>query len=61
VQADEAAYPDKCKRGPEGILIYSPGREELHFGKLLVNQFLFGLVASYVLAWMLAVTTGATG
>jgi len=61
VQAGEAAYLDRCKRGPEGIRIYSPGGEELHFGKLLVNQFLFVLVASYVLAWMLAVTAGATG
>jgi hypothetical protein len=61
VQTDEAAYLDKRKRGPQGFLIYSPGGEELHFGKLPVNQSLFGLAASYVLVWMLAVTAGATG
>lgn len=60
MQADQSAYLATFKRGPTGILIYSPGGEELAFGKLLLNQFLFGLVAAFFLAWILGLTASAT-
>jgi hypothetical protein len=59
-QADQDAYLAKYKQGPTGILIYSPGGVEMQFGKLLGNQFLFGLVGALLLAWILGVTAGAT-
>jgi hypothetical protein len=58
-EADSAAYASKYRQGPTGILIYSPGGEDFNFGKALLNQFLFNLVAALILAWILAV--GAAG
>ena len=62
VKADQAAYLERYRRGPSGILVYRPGgdSENLNFGKLMAYQFLFGLAASFVVAWILAVTAGAT-
>jgi hypothetical protein len=60
VEADNEAQLAKWKEGPTGILIYSPGGVELQFGKMLVYQFLFGLVGALMLAWVLAVTASAT-
>jgi len=57
--ADDAAYASKYRQGPNGILIYSPGGEDFNFGKALLNQFLFNLVAALILAWILSV--GAAG
>jgi hypothetical protein len=57
--ADDAAYASKYRQGPNGILIYSPGGTDFNFGKALLNQFLFNLVAALILAWILAV--GAAG
>jgi hypothetical protein len=59
-QADNVAYNEKYKQGPTGVLIYRTGGEEMNFGKLLANQFLFGLVGALLLAWILALTSGAT-
>lgn len=60
VTADMNAYLAKYKQGPTGILIYSPGGVELNYGKLLLNQFLFGLAAAFLLAWVLQTTASAT-
>jgi hypothetical protein len=57
---NQAAYLEKYKTGPTGLLVYRTGGVELNFGKLLVYQFLFGLVAGLLLAWILGVTAGAT-
>lgn len=58
--ASQAAYMEKYKLGPTGILAYTTGGKDLSFGKLLVNQFLFGLVAALLVAWILAITASAT-
>jgi hypothetical protein len=58
--ADNAAYASKYRQGPNGILIYSPGGEEFNFGKALLNQFLFNVVAALILAWILAIGAGGT-
>lgn len=60
VAADNADQMAKWKQGPTGILIYSPGGEEFHFGRLLGFQFFFGVVGAFLLSWVLAVTAGAT-
>jgi hypothetical protein len=63
VKADEAAYLERNRRGPSGILVYRPGSEggeELRFGKLMAYQFLFGLAGSFIIAWILALTAGST-
>ena len=60
MKADQAAYLERFRRGPSGILVYQPGGEALNFGKLMAYQFLFGLAASFVIAWILALTAGAT-
>jgi hypothetical protein len=60
VKADEAAYLEKYRQGPSGILVYKPGGEGLDFGKLLLRQFFLGLAASLVVAWILALTAAAT-
>jgi hypothetical protein len=60
VHADYEKQLAKWKEGPTGILIYSPGGTDLQFGRLLANQFLFGLVGSLLLAWILGATAGAT-
>jgi len=59
-KAEEARYLAKFKQGPTGILIYKPGGENLNFGKLLLVQFLIGLVAAFISAWILGATAGAT-
>lgn len=58
--AAQAAYMAKYKAGPTGILAYTKGGNDLAFGKLLVNQFLFGLVAALLVSWILAITASAT-
>src|ERR1700688_2015536 len=63
VKADQAAYLERYRRGPSGILVYRPGgegTEGLNFGKLMAYQFLFGLAGSLVIAWILALTAGST-
>src|ERR1700732_1221571 len=60
VKAAQAAYLERFRRGPSGILVYQPGGEGLNFGKLMVRQFLFGLAGAFVIAWILAFTAGAT-
>src|SRR5580704_16795504 len=58
--ADYAAQLAKWKEGPTGIVIFNPGGADLQFGTKLVNEFLFGLVGAFLLAWVLGVTAGAT-
>jgi hypothetical protein len=58
--AQQQEYLAKYKQGPTGILIYSPGGTDLSYGKLLLNQFLFGLVAAFLAAWILGVTANST-
>lgn len=58
--AGQAAYMEKYKLGPIGILAYTRSRGDLAFGKLLVNQFLFSLVAALLISWILAITASAT-
>jgi len=58
--AAQAAYLVAYKRGPTGILIYTPGGTDLEFGKMLTYQFLFGVVAALLIAWILALTAGST-
>jgi len=60
MKVDEAAYLEKYRQGPSGILVYQPGGEGLNFGKLLAYEFLFGFVASFLIAWILALTAAAT-
>lgn len=57
--ADMAAYMSKYREGPNGILIYSPGGHDFNYGRALIQQFLFNLVAALLLAWILGV--GAAG
>ena len=59
-EAGKAAYMQKYKLGPTGIMAYRTGGAELSFGKLLVNQFLFTLVAGLLISWTLAMTAPAT-
>jgi len=59
-QAAQADYLQKYKAGPTGILIYHPGGQELDFGRLIAVQFLTGLAGAGLLAWVLAMTAGAT-
>jgi hypothetical protein len=58
--AEQSRYLAKFKQGPTGILMYKPGGEDLNFGKLLVVQFLIGLVAAFIAAWILGRTVSAT-
>jgi hypothetical protein len=58
--AEQSRYLAKFKQGPTGILIYKPGGEDLNFGKLLAIQFLIGLVAAFIAAWILGTTASAT-
>jgi hypothetical protein len=56
----QAAYLEKYKTGPTGILIYHPGGEELAFGKLLAVQFLTGVAGALLIALILAMTADTT-
>ena len=58
--AEQERYLAKFKLGPTGILMYKPGGEDLSFAKLLVIQFLIGLGAAFIAAWILGVTVSAT-
>jgi hypothetical protein len=59
-QAEQTRYLAKFKQGPTGILVYKPGGEDIVFSKLLVNQFLIGLVGALIIAWILGMTASAT-
>jgi hypothetical protein len=61
MQTDQAAYLEKYKQGPNGIVIYHPGGEEFRFGKLLVNEFLIDLAGAFLAACILALGAGAMG
>ena len=58
--ASQAAYLEKYRIGPAGIMAYVKEGGEFSFGKLLFNQFLFGLIGALFLAWILGVTAGST-
>jgi hypothetical protein len=58
--SSQAAYLEKYKLGPTGILVYHPGGEELAFGKLLAVQFLTGVVGALLLAVVLAMAADGT-
>jgi hypothetical protein len=58
--AEQAAYLQKYKAGPTGILVFSRGGADFQFGKRLFIQFLLGLAGSLLLAWVLGITAGAT-
>jgi hypothetical protein len=58
-QAATEKYMEKYRQGPTGILIYRQGGTEFSFAKLLVNQFLFGLVAAFFVSWLLALAAGS--
>jgi hypothetical protein len=59
-QAEQSRYLAKYKQGPTGILIYKPGGEDLNYGTLLAIQFLIGLLAAFLVAWILGATASAT-
>src|SRR5215467_7041608 len=58
--AREAAYLARFSQGPTGVLVYKPGGEALGFGKRLASQYLFNLAGALLVAWILALTAGAT-
>jgi hypothetical protein len=58
--SDQAATLAKFKQGPTGILVYKPGGEGFNFAKALLSQFLFGLIAAFILACILALAAPAT-
>jgi hypothetical protein len=53
-------YLAKYEQGPSGILVVKTGGEKLDFPKLLINQYLFGLLGSFLLACILALAAPAT-
>jgi hypothetical protein len=59
-QTEQQRYLNAYRQGPTGILVYSPGGEDMNFGKNLVGQFLVGAVSAFFIAWILAVTARAT-
>lgn len=40
--------------------MYKPGGEDSNFGKLLATQFLIGLAAAFIAAWILGATASGT-
>ncbi len=52
-------YNEKFRRGPTGVLIYSPGGGDFNFPMLLAKQFLFGLLAALVMSSLLAMSAGS--
>jgi len=57
--AAEKKFEDAFQRGPTGVLIYRPGGTAFSFPKLLLNQFLFGLLAAFAVSWLLAMSAPA--
>jgi hypothetical protein len=58
--ASQAAYLEKYRTGPAGFMSYVNPGGDFSFGKLLLNQFLFGMVAAWLVAWILGITANAT-
>ena len=56
--AAQKQWEEKWRKGPTGILIYSPGGTPFSFGKLLTNQFVICLAAASLIAWLLAMAGG---
>ncbi len=57
--AEQKRYQEKFRQGPTGLVIFQPGGKEFSFPKLLVNQFLFQLIASFAISVMLAMSAPA--
>jgi len=56
---EQKRYQEKFQQGPTGLIIFQPGGKEFSFPKLLVNQFLFQLLAAFVVSVLLAMATPA--
>jgi len=59
--AEQKRFQEAFLKGPTGVLIYRTGGTEFSFPKLLVNQFCLGALASFVISWLLAMSTGSLG
>lgn len=57
--AETEKWAERYRQGPTGVLVYRQGGAEFSFPKLLVNQFLIGLVASFFVSWLLAMAAGS--
>ena len=54
--AAEKKFEEAFLRGPTGVLIYRPGGTAFSFPRLLLNQFLFGLLAAFAVSLLLAMS-----
>lgn len=54
--AEQKRYAEKFQKGPTGLIIFQPGGKEFSFPKLLVNQFLFQLMAAFVVTVLLSMS-----
>jgi len=57
--AEQKRFADKFRQGPTGLIIFQPGGKDFSFPKLLVNQFLFQLMAAFVVSLLLAMSAAA--
>jgi hypothetical protein len=57
--AETKRFQEAFLKGPTGVLIFRPGGTEFSFPKLLVKQFCFGVLASFVISWLLAMSASA--
>lgn len=58
-QATQADYQARFKAGPTGVLVYSRGGEDFHFGRRIAVQFVLSLAAALIAAAILAVVAGS--
>jgi hypothetical protein len=52
-------FAEKFRRGPTGLIIFRPGGTDFSFPRLLVNQFLFQLLAAFTVSLLLAMSASA--
>jgi hypothetical protein len=57
--AEQKRYLEAFFHGPTGLIIFRPGGVEFSFAKLLVNQFLFGALAAFVVSLLLAMSASS--
>jgi hypothetical protein len=58
-EVTQADYRVRFKAGPTGVLVYSRGGEDFHFGRRIAVQFILSLVAALIAAAILVVAAGS--
>jgi hypothetical protein len=58
--ASKAAYEEKYKRGPRGMIIYNPKGDEPMMASEMISGLIIFMISAYLAAWLLSRSTAIT-